>query len=112
MTDSYSIFRDDTGRLQITPGPGGDVLVADFLQTDIRDSTVYCDLVLAMLKRNMAGRHSEQDRTIGNIYRLDVNRDQATLTNIHDEQAPAASIASADLLALMQQWRAHLPDRP
>lgn len=108
MIEHYQIFRDATGRLQMTASPAGDPVVADFLVTDIREDRSHCDAVLDMIERGRNGGNADPESSTGNIYRLTVGRHRARLANIHDEQAPGADIACPDLLELLREWRRHL----
>ena len=107
MAKHYHIFRDTTGRLQMTATRTGDPVVADFLDTDIREDRSHCDAVLDMIERCLAGGNAGQESSIGNLYRLTLDQDRARLENIHDALAPAAEIACSELLGLLREWRGH-----
>ena len=65
------IFHDDHGRLRAVPG-AVPPLLADFLETDVRENPGHCDRLLAGLAEARRGKPFEAH---GNLYVLTVGPD-------------------------------------
>lgn len=101
MTSS-GIFRDDRGRLRAKPGAFPSLL-ADFLETDVRDNAHRCDQLLAGLAAARCGTPFEAH---GNLYVLSAGPDGAMIENGYDEAAQPLRLSLDALGQALTTWRA------
>jgi hypothetical protein len=96
------IFRDDRSRLRAVPG-AFPPLLADFLETDVRENPGRCDRLLADLAEARRGKPFE---AYGNLYVLAVGPDGAVIENGSDETVPPLRISLDTLEKALTAWRA------
>ena len=96
------IFRDDRGRLRAVPGTFPPLL-ADFLETDVRENPGRCDQLLGNLARARQGTPFE---AYGNLYVLAAGPDGASIRNDYDETVPALRLSLDALEQALSVWRA------
>jgi hypothetical protein len=97
-----AIFRDDRGRLRAAPGAFAPLL-ADFLETDVRENPGRCDQLLGDLARARRGRPFE---AYGNLYVLAAGPDGAVIENGYDETVPPLRLSLDALDQALTAWRA------
>jgi hypothetical protein len=96
------IFRDDRGRLRAVPG-AFPPLLADFLETDVRENPGHCDRLLANLAEARRGKPFE---AYGNLYALAAGADGAVIENGSDETVPPLRLSLDTLEKALTAWRA------
>ena len=96
------IFRDDRGRLRAVPG-AFPPLLADFLETDVRDNPGRCNELLDGLARARRGTPFE---AYGNLYVLSAGPDGAVIRNGYDEGVPLLRLSLDTLHNALAAWRA------
>jgi hypothetical protein len=106
------ITRDAKGRHRVVPGTAAPML-ADFLETDLRDDAAWTAGVAARLAE--AGEGGEP--ITGNLYALEIRGTKSVLRNVHDAKVPALVLPTRDLAAAVAAWLAALgkptpPARP
>ena len=95
------IYRDRYDRLRAS----SDVfpsLLADFLETDVRDNPDWCDELLHGLHEARGGHRFE---AYGNRYELRAGPDGALLRNGGDNRRAPLKLAVADLRRALAAWR-------
>ena len=95
------IYRDRRDRLRASP----DVfpsLLADFLETDVRDNPAWCEELLRGLDRASIGQTFAAS---GNLYELRAGPDGAQLLNGEDDRRAPLRLAVADLRRALAAWR-------
>jgi hypothetical protein len=97
-----SIFRDGHGRLRAVPG-AFPPLLADFLETDVRENPDRCDELIADLAE---ARKGAQFEAYGNLYVLSARPDGAVIRNGYDESAPPLRLSLDGLEQALSAWRA------
>jgi hypothetical protein len=96
------IFRDDCGRLRTVPGTFAPLL-ADFLETDVRDNPGRCDQLLADLAEARRGKPFE---AYGNLYVLAAGPDGAVIENGSDETVTPLRLSLDTLEQALTTWYA------
>jgi hypothetical protein len=95
------IYRDSRDRLRASPDVFPSML-ADFLETDVRDNPDWCEQLLNGLNEACGGRMFE---AYGNLYELRAGPDGALLRNGCDERRAPLKLAVADLRRALAAWR-------
>ena len=95
------IFRDDRGRLRVVPG-AFPPLLADFLETDVRENPGHCGQLLEDLA---AARRGKPFEAYGNLYVLGAGADGAVIENGYDDSAPSLVVTLDELEAALETWR-------
>lgn len=95
------IYRDHRDRLRASP----DVfpsLLADFLETDVRDNPAWCEELLQGLDRAIGGCSFAAS---GNLYELRAGPEGVSLRNGEDDRRAPLRLAVADLKRALAAWR-------
>lgn len=95
------IYRDRRDRLRASP----DVfpsLLADFLETDVRDNPAWCEELLRGLDGASIGQTFAAS---GALYKLRAGPDGAQLRNGGDDRRAPLRLAIADLRRALAAWR-------
>lgn len=101
MTGIGATYRDNRKRLRAVPGAFPPPL-ADFLETDVRDSLGRCDELLA----GVAGaRRGTPFETYGNLYVLTAGPDGAVIENGYDADVPPLCLTLDELASALGTWR-------
>jgi hypothetical protein len=95
------IYRDTRDRLRASPEVFPSML-ADFLETDVRDDPGRCEELLNGLSDACGGQHFE---AYGNHYELEAGPDGALLRNGCDDRRAPLRLAVADLRRALAAWR-------
>ena len=95
------IYRDRRDRLRASVDVFPSML-ADFLETDVRDNPAWCEELLQGLDEARGGRCFE---ATGNLYALQAGPDVAELRNGYDERLAPLRLAVADLHRALTAWR-------
>jgi hypothetical protein len=95
------IYRDTRDRLRASPEVFPSML-ADFLETDVRDDPGRCEELLNGLSDACGGQHFE---AYGNLYELEAGPDGALLRNGCDDRRAPLRLALADLRRALAAWR-------
>ncbi len=95
------IYRDRRDRLRASADVFPSML-ADFLETDVRDNPAWCEELLQGLDQARGGRPFE---AMGNLYELQAGPDVAELRNGCDERLAPLRLAVADLHRALTAWR-------
>jgi hypothetical protein len=95
------IYRDSRDRLRASPDVFPSML-ADFLETDVRDNPDWCEELLNGLNQACCGRMFE---AYGKLYELRAGPDGALLRNGCDERRAPLKLAVADLRRALAAWR-------
>ncbi|MGF1641736.1 MAG: hypothetical protein ACFCUO_12370 [Rhodospirillales bacterium] len=101
-------FRDRRGRLRAAPG-AFPPLLADFLETDVRDDPDRCGELRTALARARGGEPFE---AFGNLYVLSVDAGGAVIRNAYDHGAPPLRLSLSALEAALAAWCAGLASAP
>ena len=96
------IFRDDRGRLRVVPG-AFPPLLADFLETDVRENPGHCGQLLEDLA---AARRGKPFEAYGNLYVLSAGPDGAVIENGYDETVRPLRLSLDALEQALNAWRA------
>ena len=96
-----SIYGDSRDRLRASPDVFPSML-ADFLETDVRDNPDWCEQLLNGLNEACGGRMFE---AYGTLYELRAGPDGALLRNGCDERRAPLKLAVADLRRALAAWR-------
>jgi len=96
------VFRDDRGRLRAAPGAFPSLL-ADFLETDVRDNPGRCDQLLEDIAEARRGKVFE---AYGNLYVLGAGPDGAVIENGDDETVPPLRLSLDALEQALTAWHA------
>lgn len=95
------IYRDRRDRLRASPEVFPLVL-ADFLETDVRDNPAWCEELLRGLERASGGQPFAAS---GNLYELRAGPDGASLRPGEDDRRAPLRLAVADLKRALAAWR-------
>lgn len=94
------LYRDSKGRLRASPRMFP-VMLADFLETDVRENKAWCAHLMAGLGTARAGeRFSAQ----GNLYGLSAGQDGAVIRNLEDERAEPLWLHLDELGEVLAAW--------
>jgi hypothetical protein len=96
------IIRDDRGRLRVVPG-AFPLLLADFLETDVRENSGHCDQLLEDLADARRGKPFE---AYGNLYVLGAGPDGAVIENGSDHTVPPLRLSLDTVEQALTAWRA------
>jgi hypothetical protein len=96
------IYRDDRGRMHAVPG-AFPPLLADFLETDVRENPGRCDQLLEDLAEARRGKPFE---AYGNLYVLGAGPDGAVIKNGYDETTPPLRLSLDTVEQALTAWRA------
>ena len=94
------IYRDRNDRLRASPDVFPTML-ADFLETDVRDNPDWCRELLHGLDAACGGRRFE---AYGNLYELQAGPDGALLRNGEDDRRAPLKLAVMDLRRALAAW--------
>lgn len=95
------IYRDHYDRLRASPDVFPSML-ADFLETDVRDDPGWCEELLHGLNEAHGGQRFE---AYGNLYELRAGPEGALLRNGCDDRRAPLKLAVADLRRALSAWR-------
>jgi hypothetical protein len=95
------IYRDRRDRLRASADVFPSML-ADFLETDVRDNPAWCEELLQGLDQARCGRRFA---ATGNLYELQAGPDGAELRNGYDELRAPLRLAVTDLRRALTAWR-------
>jgi len=102
VTGIGETYRDDRGRLRTTPG-AFPPLLADFLETDVRENPGRCDELLGNLAQARQGSSFE---AYGNLYELSAGPNGAMIRNAYEETVPSLRLTLEGLERALSAWRA------
>jgi hypothetical protein len=95
------IYRDHRDRLRASPDVFPSVL-ADFLETDVRDNPTWCEELLRGLDSASGGHRFAAS---GNLYELRAGPEGVSLRNGEDDRRAVLRLAVADLKRALAAWR-------
>jgi hypothetical protein len=95
------IYRDHYDRLRASPEVFPSML-ADFLETDVRDNPDWCEELLHGLSAASGGQNFA---AFGNLYELEAGPDGALLRNGCDDRRAPLKLAVCDLRRALSAWR-------
>lgn len=95
------IYRDHRDRLRASPDVFPSVL-ADFLETDVRDNPTWCEELLQGLERVSVGHRFAAS---GNLYELRAGPEGVSLRNGEDDRRAVLRLAVIDLKRALAAWR-------
>lgn len=95
------IYRDRRDRLRASTEVFPSML-ADFLETDVKDNPDWCEELLHGLSEACGGKRFE---AYGNLYELQAGPDGALLRNGYDARRAPLRLACADLRRALAAWR-------
>jgi|APTNR8051073442_1049403.scaffolds.fasta_scaffold61135_2 hypothetical protein len=95
------IYRDRRDRLRASADVFPSML-ADFLETDVRDNPAWCEELLDGLDQACCGRRFA---ATGNLYELQAGPDGVELRNGCDERRAPLRLAVTDLRRALTAWR-------
>lgn len=95
------IYRDHNDRLRASPEVFPTIL-ADFLETDVRDNPHWCEELLNGLNEASGGQTFE---AYGNLYELQAGPEGALLRNGCDDRRAPLKLAIANLKRALAAWR-------
>ncbi len=102
------IYRDHRDRLRASPEVFP-TLLADFLETDVRDNPAWCEELLRGLDLASIGQRFEAS---GNLYELRAGPEGAQLVNGEDDRRAPLRLAVADLRRALAAWRQAIGEVP
>ncbi|MBL8666635.1 MAG: hypothetical protein JNM48_04155 [Rhodospirillales bacterium] len=102
------IYRDRRDRLRASR-EAFPTLLADFLETDVRDNPAWCEELLRGLERASIGHRFEAS---GNLYELRAGPEGAQLVNGEDDRRAPLRLAVADLRRALAAWRRAIGEPP
>jgi hypothetical protein len=95
------IYRDRRDRLRASPEVFPSML-ADFLETDVRENPAWCEELLDGLDQARGGERFE---AYGNVYELQAGPMGAELRSGYDDARAPLRLAVADLKRALAAWR-------
>jgi len=95
------IYRDQRDRLRASSDVFPSML-ADFLETDVKDNPDWCEELLHGLSEACGGKRFE---AYGNLYELEAGPDGALLRNGYDRGRAPLHLACADMRRALAAWR-------
>jgi hypothetical protein len=95
------IYRDHRDRLRASSDVFPTIL-ADFLETDVRDNPAWCEELLRGLERASGGQSFAAS---GNLYELRAGPEGVSLRNGEDGRRAPLRLAVADLRRALAAWR-------
>jgi hypothetical protein len=97
------LIRDQAGRLRCIRGTC-ESLLADFLETDVREGREHVSDLLSRVERIVAGEAGPEE-FYGNVYETTVSADGVTIANMHDDTVPPLHLPVQTLAAALRDWR-------
>lgn len=94
------IYRDRQNRLRASADTFPPIL-ADFLETDVRENRTWCEHLLAGLVGAAIG---EPFCAVGNLYVLSADAQGALIRNTQEERAPALGLPLDELKGVLVAW--------